>query len=690
MLQSDRKFYAKNKDGFSRLYLNLSIPSLFTPSKDLYVASKFISCQHNIAGVVLMAKKDKKQYNEAKENSNNPEAAAESKEAEALSKLPEDVQEKLKAIKTKLEKFQKRVLEKFDKYIVGIALMPPPKPEEMQQLQQVQQEQVSQQAEPKPEDKDKIHALILVDDSDSKTMSKLELRDKLTAIISGIATEIDPNLTPQTLILSELWQNCFDAKHELLQLIALSAPIYDTGMLQAIKIAEVHKTMVLKKFEKYIVSYVLAGSLVQGKATPTSDIDVWIVIDDTDVKKMTRAELKDKLRAIIIGMGIEAGELTGIKNKLNIQVYILTDFWDSLREANPVIFTLLRDGVPFFDRGIFMPWKQLLKMGKIKPSAEAIDMFMGSGEQMLRRVRLKLNEIGMEDVYYAILTPSQAALMLYGVAPPSPKETGSLMREIFVNKEKLLEDKFIKILERNIEIRKAIEHGEKKELAGKEIDELLSDGDKYLKRIKRLFTQIEKIREGHEMLSLYDTITTVVRDVLRLEGVEKVKDNELLHLVEDKLVTEGKMPSKFLRTIQELMKAKKDYEGNELSKVEIEKLHRDSSSLIRFLVEYMQRKRVRELDKLKIRVKHGNKFGEVTLLGDTAFMVHDIDNEEKELSKAKIKEDGSLDTIEKSSLEEMEKALAKVEIPQKTSIKEPIFEDLKRIFGKDVEIVMGY
>ena len=647
-----------------------------------------------------MAKKNKNRYKQVKEDNENAQVAVETKELEAISKLPSDVQDKLKTIKTKLEKFQKKVLEKFDKYIVGIALMPPPKPEELQQLQQMQYPQLQQiqqplapeqqVLEPKPEDKDKIHVLVLVDDSDSRTMSKLELKDKLTAIISSLATEIDPNLTPQTLILSELWQNCFDGKYELLQLIALSAPIHDTGMLQAIKIAEVHKTMVLKKFEKYIVSYVLAGSLVQGKATPTSDIDVWIVIDDTDVKKMTRAELKDKLRAIIIGMGIEAGELTGIKNKLNIQVYILTDFWDSLKEANPVIFTLLRDGVPFFDRGIFMPWKQLLKMGKIKPSAEAIDIFMGSGEQVIRRVQLKLNEIGMEDIYYALLTPSQAALMLYGVAPPSPKETGSLIRDIFVHKEKLLEDKFVKILEKVVEIRKAIEHGEKKDLTGKEIDDLLSDGDKFLKRIKRLFTQIERIRDEREMLNIYDTITTVVRDVLRLEGVEKVKENEILDFVEDKLVSEGKMPSKFFRTLQELMKAKKDYDEKKLSKVEIEKIHQEAGALIKYLVEHMQRKRGRELDRLKIRVKHGNKFGEVTLIGNEAYITYDIDNPEKEIDKAKVKEDGSLDTIEKSSLEDLEKALAKIEIPQRASIKERIFEDLKRIFGKDVEILMNY
>ena len=633
----------------------------------------------------------KKDYKKEESKESNLQEEVKHEQVPQLSNLTPEVQEKLDQIKSKLETFQKKVFEKFDKYIVGIALMPPPKPEELQQLQpNLQQETAPQPSEPKPEDKDKIHVLVLVDDSDSKTMSKLELKDKLQAIVTSICQEIDKNITPQTLILSELWQNCFDAKYELLQLIAMSAPIFDKGMLQAIKIAEIHKSMVLKKFEKYIVSYVLAGSLVQGRATPTSDIDVWIVIDDTDVKKMTRVELKDKLRAIIIGMGIEAGEFTGIKNKINIQVYILTDFWDSLREANPVIFTLLRDGVPFFDRGIFMPWKQLLKMGKIKPSAEAIDIFMGSGEQVIRRVQAKLNEIGMEDIYYAVLTPSQAALMLYGVAPPSPRETGPMMREIFVRKEKLLEDKFVKVLEKAVETRKAIEHGEKKELSGKELDEMLDDSDKFLKRLKRLFTQIEKIRDEREMMNIYETIATVTRDVLKLEGVEKMKDSELLKLVQEHLVETGKMPSKLFRLFEEITKAKKDYEENKLTKVDIEKIHMDSTSLIKFFVEHIQRKRSRDLDRLKIRVKHGEKFGEVIMLGKEAFVIYDIDNEEKEISRARVNESGNLENIEKSSLEELEKVISSVEFPMKMSLKEGIFEDLKKIFGKEMEILMNY
>lgn len=619
----------------------------------------------------------KKPYVEPEKKQEQPPAQPQppmnAQEQQILSSLPKEAREKLEAIKVKLQELEKALLKKFDKYIMGIALLPPPKP-----------------AEGKKVDLQQINVLILVDDADSKNLNKQELKDKLHGIITKMASDIDSNIIPQTLILSELWQSCFDAKYELLQLMAMAAPVFERGMLSAIKIAEIHKSMVLKKFEKYIVSYVLFGSLTRGTATAESDIDVAIVIDDTDVKKMTRAELKDKLRAIIVGMGLEAGDITGIKNKLNIQVYILTDFWDSVKEANPVIFTILRDGIPFYDRGIFMPWKQLLKMGKIKPSAEAIDMFMSSGEQMLKRVSFKLKDIGMEDIYYALLTPSQAALMLHGVPPPDPRETAKLMRDIFVKKEKILEEKFVHTLEKAIETRKKLEHGEKKEITGKEIDELMGEADKFLARIKRLFTQIEKMREEEDAVHIYDNVVTVIRDVMALEGVEKVKDNDILETFEKEMVTLGKIPAKFLRMLEEIIKAKKDYDEKKLSKIEVDKIKKDSHEFIKFMVEYMQRKRGRELERTKIRVKHGERYGEVILLDDTAFIIHDIDHEEKEITRAKLKPNGGLGTVEKSSLEELEKHLAKVEIPSKVFIKEPIFEDLKNIFGKDVEILLNY
>lgn len=605
-------------------------------------------------------------------------------------KLPPEAREKLREIREKLKKFQDRALEKFDKYIMAIGLLPPARQQQAGQhaanaMPAVQGD--AQQQQTQTESKD-INVLVLVDDSDSEKMGKAELKDKLEKIMQEMAKEIEPNLNVQTMILSDIWTNAFDAKYDLLQVIALAAPVYDTGMLSAIKIAEIHKSMVLKKFEKYIISYVLAGSLVQGRATKTSDIDVWIVIDDTDVKKMTRAELKDKLRAIIIGMGIEAGEITGIRNKLNIQVYILTEFWDSLREANPVIFTLLRDGVPFYDRGIFMPWKQLLRMGKIRPSAEAIDMFMSTGHQMLTRIKAKINEIGMEDIYYAILTPSQAALMMFGIPPPSPRETAELVREIFVKKEKMLEEKYVKILEESIRIRKDIEHGKLKQVSGAELDKLMADADEYLARIKKLFSQIEEMRDKENVAKAHDTVMSVARDVLRAEGIEEVSDDEIAHKLKA-LVNKGLLPLKTLRSLEFLNKAVKEYTEGKLTKPEVGKTRSEADGLIRALVEHLERKRARELDRAKIRVKHGDKFGEVLLLGDTAYIIHDINNRDKELTKAKIKEDDTLAELTSSSIEEFEKALATAKTSERLFIKESLFDQLKKIFGRDVEILVG-
>jgi len=622
-----------------------------------------------------MAKKSKSNY--VKDSYVAPEPVQGSG-MEMPMNIPEETKKKLAEIKTKLDHFQKKVLDKFSDYVLGMALLPPPKPE------------VDENGKEIPVDKNKIYLLVLVDDSDSKKMSKEELKDKLSAIINNMAQEVDKNLAVETLILTELWQSCFDAKYDYLQAIAMSMPLYDKGMLAAIRIAEVHKTMVLKKFEKYIVAYVLAGSIVQGRSTPKSDIDVYIVIDDTDVKKMTRAELKDKLRAIIIGMGGEAGKLTGIENKINIQVYILTDFWDSVKEANPVIFTFLRDGVPFYDRGIFMPWKQLLQMGRVKPSPESIDMFMHSGDQILERVQYKLVEIATEDFFWATLTPTQAAIMLYGLPPPTPKETPAVMTDLFVKKEKMLEPEYVAIMERILKVRKEIEHGDKKIVTGKEIDALLEDSKKYLKRINELFKQIEHLKEEETIQHNYESIVTIVRDILRLEGTEKVADADIIKIFESEIVHKGLIPEKFLRILKDIVKAKKDYDAGKLNKTEVYEVNKNARELIRFLVEYIQRRRGRELERVKIRVKHGSKYGEVILLGKSAFIIHDIDNEEKEISKAVLNADGSLSNIQESSLEELEKSLTETEIPPKTFIKETIFEHLKGVFGKDVEILINY
>ncbi len=590
--------------------------------------------------------------------------------------IPDEIKEKYKETKANLIKFKKDILKKFDKYIIGIALLPNSK---------ILEEEKEDSKETKKENNpNEIGVLVLIDDADSKKITKFELKDKLTAIIEKSAKDINPNLKTQVMLLSELRENCFDAKYEVLDAVALSAIFYDpSDILAALKISEVHKKMTIKKFEKYIVSYVAAGSLFRGEKS--NDIDVYLVVDDTDVKKMTRGELKDKLRAIIIGLGYDASKITGISKAFHIQVYILTDFWDSLKDASPVIFTLLRDGVPLYDRGVFMPWKLLLQMGRIKPSPEAIDMHMDIADKLMQRARGKLLSVVGEDLYYATLNPAQAALMLYGIPPPTHRETIKLLNDIFVKKEKLLEKKYVDILDKTFKYFKGIEHGEVKDITGKEVDRLLNDVDNYLKRLNKLFNAIETKSEKNRILEFYDGCITIAQDLLSINGIKSSVEKGF-----EELVKKGKIPNRFLSVLKSVIKAKEEYTKKKITKQEIEKVRREANLFMRAMIEIIQRKRGLDLEKAKIRIKYGeNKIGEVIIFNNRVYIIKDINAQEREIINGILTDKLSIGELKNSNLNEMEESLKDVKTIQKVSVNENTITDLKKIFGENMEILIN-
>lgn len=331
-----------------------------------------------------------------------------------------------------------------------------------------------------------------------------------------------------------------------------------------------------------------------------------------------------------------------------------------------------------------MPWKLLLKMGRIRPSPEAIDMHMDVGEKSIELARNRLLNVVSQDIYYGILNPAQAALMLYGIAPPTPVEAIRLLDEIFVKKEKLLEKKYVDILDRIRKFYKDIEHGKVKQLSGSEVDKMLKDADLYMKRIKKLFKQIEKKSEAKTMDEIYDNCMAVAKDILKLEGVKSNPERGFKELANKNII-----PERFYGILKAVVKAKQDYGKKTITKQEIEKIRRTSSVFMGAMLDYVQRKRGLELERAKLKFKYGDAFGELYLLDDKVFIINDIDAKEKEVAKAKIV-DGKLTNIQKSSLVELEEAIAQKRIPKHVFIQESIFEDLKKLYGKDIKISVNY
>lgn len=581
------------------------------------------------------------------------------KELKKRKDLADKIQKDLENLKKKATFFKEEVLKKHDKEIISICAIP------------------SQSKKKDPE----ILVLLQVKEEnlEKKIKNSEEISESIKKIGKNKLNDVEINIS----LLEHVWDSCFKGRYEILKLITMSVPIYDTAWIGALKAAEFHKLQILQKFENYIVCYVLAGSMVRGEANPDSDIDTYVVIDDTDVSRMTRMEIKEKLRAIIVGKAKEACMYAGIKNKLNVQVYILTDMWDSIKEAHPVIFTFLRDGIPLYDRGMFMPWKLLLKSGRITPSPEAIDKYMSMGTSILERVKDKMKEIASEDPFWSTIYPSQGALMLKGLPPSDPKETPTLLREEFVKKG-LLEEKWVKILEKNIKSRKDIEYGKIKDINAKEVIQSISDSRAYLKRFEKLFKEIEKDVVKEDAKKLYRDTKEDVLAAFSMIDIKSEKD--FISSFEKYFVDKNLASTRYLEVLNKIKKASQDFKT---SRKELSSLRWEESKLCEDLFERIRIEKGKKIEKYKVLANYDkNKTASIWLLTKKAYLIKDISKADTSIIKFDIDKNGAFKNKKKSSLKDVEKALNTF-AGTPTKLTKNTIKSIKEILGEDMKLVVG-
>jgi uncharacterized protein (UPF0332 family)/predicted nucleotidyltransferase len=471
-------------------------------------------------------------------------------------------------LKNKVEGLKKHICKKY-KFSMALSILPG------QAAHLFDEEIPLEVAKTKP-----IHLMLLIPEEHFKEIPKIKPE------ILKMVKETKENLWMHIWTPVDLWNFGLDSRFDFMDAIASSFPIYDNGLLGALRVASIHKSLLAKRFDRYIATYGIAGSLVRGTATDTSDVDTFVIIDDTDVKKMPRLELLERLRGVTYDYIREATALAGVKNVLNVQVWLLTEFWQNVKDAHPVMFTFIRDGIPLHDRGTFLPWKLLLQMGKIKPSPEAIDSYIKQGEQTDDYVKRRLID-AMIDVYYGVLTPSQALIMLYGEPPPTHKETFNVMKEIFVEKEKMMKSSDVEVLGKAVTLFKEYEHGKLKEIKGKEVDKLLEDCNAYLKKLKEVRQQIEKHMQKKTAEQIYADVFNLLRIILGNKAQEElIKDFEI------SLIKTGKLQPMMLQILKELVNVKAKIKAGKLNQKEVDRVKKDAFLLTDALVEYQQRKEV--------------------------------------------------------------------------------------------------
>lgn len=323
------------------------------------------------------------------------------------------------------------------------------------------------------------------------------------------------------------------------------------GKKERIDVIKKFTKEVLKKYGPLIRSIVLFGSTARGQWKEESDIDVFLIIDDT--RNKISPSLKEKMEE---DFDVIAKKLS---SKLSVQQpYLLTEFWNMVRIGHPIVFNFIREGVPVFDKDIFLPIKRLLQMGEIKPSKEAVEKYIERGPKRIKRIENAKMYMVAEDCYYAMLESAQAVLMFLGKTPPRPSEAPEAVRKTLVDM-KLLEPEYADWLEGVVQVRKDIEHKNMKKMSGSELDHWIDKADKFVKKMQKVIVRIEILKRESIVEKSYAIMAETTLTLLK--ALNKIPDEkeklDIVKAFEDHLVKSGLVSEKYLEVFSELENMKK-------------------------------------------------------------------------------------------------------------------------------------
>ena len=293
------------------------------------------------------------------------------------------------------------------------------------------------------------------------------------------------------------------------------------------------KDKILEKYGDRVKCIIMMGSVARGEYKVKSDIDVFMVIDDTEkeISSEEKNEIDDNLEKMA----------TGISEDISIQPsYTLTEFWDYARVCHPIIYNFIKEGKTLYDAGFFMPIKRLLEMGKIPATREAIESYMeGAPKKLMRAKTVKLLMLA-EDCYYSMLNTAQAVLMFMGLEPPVPNKAYDEVKKYLVDPG-ILEQQYADWLKDIIDVRKKIEHKELMDVTGAFVDEWIDKADKFIEKMFQLlsvleFRKKEKILERtHEVM--YKAAIAALKTLHKLpEKTEEIPRIFKREFVDNKLV----------------------------------------------------------------------------------------------------------------------------------------------------------
>jgi len=387
-----------------------------------------------------------------------------------------------------------------------------------------------------------------------------------------------------------------------------------------------YKEKLLGMFKSYVKAIIMFGSITRGEQHGKSDVDIYMIFDDTKMPLKKFEDIRDKITDDMYRVA------RSIDPRLHPQpVIALTEYWDGMRRSNPVFYTLTRDGYAVYDAGFFIPVRKLLEQGKFPGTKESAYLRMESVPKRLERVKDVKKLMIAEDIYYSMLDAAQAILMYIGVGPPAPGQTAEELRKHLVV-HKLLDEKYAKMMEDVYAFRKKIEYKEKiEEVSGKDLDEWIKKASDYVEAMTGLLKKLETSKKVEDIKMNYEIMLKA--SIAALKSMNKLPEDpkELPTAFRTHLIESGRIDNSYADILDKVIEMRNMLDKKKLDEISDKDVYTNKEYVRRFIVE-LKRGLGRQPEELEKRVAD-HKMDEAKSKVETAKEVEKLPEDGKKAKK---------------------------------------------------------
>lgn len=272
----------------------------------------------------------------------------------------------------------------------------------------------------------------------------------------------------------------------------------------------------------YVKSVWVFGSWTTGRRTRKSDIDILILLDDTENIPKDFFDELDNLKDVLRKKAKNRG--------LNLHFQspkMLTQWWDLVREGEPWTITSIRTAVPLYDPSNYLTLiKNLLKRGELFSLEDKSQKLLERATEKMDEIRdLLVNELTYEFLM-AATDSAQAVLMYAGEYPPEPENVAAALKKAFVSR-KMLSNNAVETYEELFDIRRKVVKGVLSEFTGTDLDRYMKRLDIFVTEIERLLGFLEKIVDRKGMDDKYSKCMRICKLALKKKLRKNIPRDDL-------------------------------------------------------------------------------------------------------------------------------------------------------------------